>query len=128
MATPRTGRPVGRPKGSKTKIYRPHVEKVLAAIDQTPLAVLIDVMKRHYRAKRFDEAARVASLAAPYVHARLASSTVEVKPSLAQQVVALSDEELAAHVQELERLAGISDLTDEEKAELLGRVKPRGNA
>jgi hypothetical protein len=136
MATPRTGRPhggaragAGRPRGSKTKIYRPHAEKVLAAAGIMPLQVMLDVMRRHHRSRRYNEAARVAAMAAPYVHARLNSTAVTVKRSLAEEVISLSDEELAAHVAELEALAGISsDVSDEEKEELLGRVKPRGNA
>jgi hypothetical protein len=88
-----------------------------------PVQVMLDVMRRHYRSRRFDEAARVAALAAPYVHARLASSTIEVKRSLAEEIVAMSDEELRAHIDELEELAGLSD---EERA--LIRVRVKGHA
>jgi hypothetical protein len=113
----------GRPKGSKTKTYRPHVAKVLAAVALTPLAVLTDVMMQHYRAKRFDDAARVAALAAPYVHARLSATSLEVKPSVAQMIVEMSDEELTEHVRELRELAGLSD-----KDRALVRAKPKGSA
>jgi hypothetical protein len=111
----------GRPRGSKTKIYRPHAEKVLAAIALTPLAILIDVMRRHYEAKHFDEAARVAALAAPYVHPRLASTALTVKPSLFQMFTEASNEELAEFTEEARRTV---DLT---KGGLAG-VKPKGSA
>jgi hypothetical protein len=121
MATPRTGRPhggarpgAGRPKGSKTKIYRPHVEAVLALDGIMPKQVLLDVMRRHYGAQRYDEAARVAAMVAPFCHPRLSNSTVEVKPSLMEYLKMASDEELAA-------------FAEEAKAELAA-VEPKGRA
>ena len=122
MATPRTGRPPGRPKGSKTKVYRPHAEKLMALSGRaTPKDVLLNVMWRHYRARRYDEAARVASLVAPFVHPRLSSSTVEVKPSLREMLLQATDEELAAFAEEADAVADLA------KADL-ARTKPRGSA
>jgi hypothetical protein len=113
----------GRPKGSKTKVYRPHVELVLASEGIMPKQVLLAVMRRHYHADRFDEAARVAAMVAPYIHPRLSSADVTVKPSIARMVFEMSDDELAEHVNELKALVGLSD---EERA--LVRAKPKGSA
>jgi hypothetical protein len=76
-------------------MYRPHVEKVLAAAGIMPVQVMLEVMRRHYRARRFDNAARVASLAAPYVSPRLAATAITVKPSLNELIFQATDEELA---------------------------------
>ena len=118
MATPRTGRPRGRPKGSKTKVYRPHLEKLLAAGGGVlPKDVMLAVMRRHFRAGRYDDAARIAALAAPYIHPRLTATAITVRPRLSE----MSDEELAAFIAEAEQDAGISE-------DKLASVKPRGNA
>lgn len=74
---PRGGKRVnaGRKKGSdgeKSKQRRALVEK---GID--PLAVLLHVMRWHFRARRFDKAAAIAKDAAPYVTPRLAAVTVK---------------------------------------------------
>jgi hypothetical protein len=110
----------GRPKGAKTKIYRPHVEKLVAAGPGIlPKDVMLDVMRRHFKARRYDEAARVASLVAPYVHPRLSCSSVTVRPRLSE----MTDDELRAFVEEAEeevrRLGG---------TEVLSTVKPAGSA
>jgi hypothetical protein len=102
----------GRPRGAKTKIYRPHVERVLATEGIMPRQVLLHVMRRHFEAKRWDEAARVAAMVAPYVHPRLSSMTV--KPTLSEMIAAATDEELAAFAEEAE--AGIAT------------AKPKGHA
>jgi hypothetical protein len=130
MATKRNGRPhggaragAGRPKGSKSRIYKPHVEKLMAARPgMLPKDVTLQVMGQHFEARRFDEAARIAAWAASYVHPRLSCSTVAVHRSIAQQMQAMSDGELAACVKELEEMAGISD------ADELATVRPKGSA
>src|SRR5215831_2415637 len=108
----------GRPRGSKTKIYRPHVEKVLADLGGVlPKQVMLTAMRRRYQAERYDEAARIAAMVAPYIHPRLTSSAITVRPRLSE----MSDEELAAFIEEAERDAGITE--DE-----LASFKPRGTA
>jgi hypothetical protein len=121
----------GRPKGSKSKVYKPHLEKLMALSGgPLPRDVLLAVMRWHFQAKRYAEAVEVAEKVAPFVHPRLTASSVAVKPpSLAQQIVEMSDEELRAHVAELEELAGLSsEATAEAKERVLRKVKPRGNA
>jgi hypothetical protein len=66
----------------------------------SPRDILLDVMRRHYRARRYDEAARVASLVAPYIHPRLTSASMTVRPSLADILAAASDEELCEFAEE----------------------------
>jgi RecJ-like exonuclease len=132
MATPRTGRPVGRPKGSRSKTYSPHrhIEQLVAAGGLSPRDVMLAVMRWHYQEKRYDAAVAVAEKVAVYVHPRLSCGSVTVNPpSLAQQMMEITDDELRAHIRELEELAGVShDTTEEEKEKLLVRVKPRGSA
>ena len=98
-------RNAGRPRGSRTKVYKPHLEKLVAAGGPSPKDILLDVMRRHYRARRYDEAARVASLVAPYIHPRLSCASVAVTPrSVAQQLIEMTDEELQAHIAELKEM------------------------
>jgi hypothetical protein len=118
-----TGRPrggvrpgAGRPKGARSSIYKPHAEKLLAAGGPSPRDVMLDVMRRHYRAKRYDEAARVAGLVAPYIHPRLSSSNVTIKPSLRDMLLQATDEELAEFAEEADLAADLAE------------VKPRGSA
>jgi hypothetical protein len=124
MATKPTGRPhggpragAGRPKGAKTKTYRPHVEKILAAKPGLlPRDVMLDVMRKHYRARRYGQAVEVAALVAPYIHPKLTSSAITMRPRLSE----MTDDELAAIVREAEELS-----LAEGK---LAATKPRGNA
>jgi hypothetical protein len=89
-----------------------------------PRDVLLAVMRLHFRAKRWDAAERTAALAAPYVHPKLQATALTVRPSLAQQVFEMSDEELKDHVAELQKLGGFS-LDDDED---LATAKPKGSA
>ena len=84
-----------------------------------PRDVLLAVMRWHFRAKRYAEAVGVAEKVAPFIHPRLTASTVAVKPSIAQQIAEMSDEELRAHIAELEQIVAEAELAT---------VKPRGNA
>jgi hypothetical protein len=118
----------GRPRGSKSRTYRPHLEKQLqaAGVGILPKDVLLAIMHLHFEAGRWAEAERTAALVAPFIHPKLTASSVAVKPpSIAQQIVEMSDEELREHIAELNQLAGLSLDTDEEE---LAIVKARGSA
>ena len=62
----------GRPVGAATKRTRAVADQA-AAEGLTPLDVLLRAMRDHAAADRWDEASKVAALAAPYVHPRLAA-------------------------------------------------------
>ena len=79
-------------------------------------------MRRHLKARRWDEAERSAIAAAPYMHPKLAATALTVKPSIAQQMMEMTDEELAAANAELEQMLGLSDKDE------LAIVKPKGSA
>jgi hypothetical protein len=111
----------GRPKGSKTKIYRPHVERVLALDGIMPKQVLLHIMREHFAAKRWAAAERTASLIAPYCHPRLSATALTVRPSIAEQMAEMTDDELRESVEEMKRMAG---LTEDD----LSTVKPKGSA
>jgi hypothetical protein len=89
--------------------------------DLSPRDVLLNVMRRHYRVKRYDEAARVASLVAPYIHPRLTATALTVKPSIAEIITSASDEELAEFAEEAERAADLAE-------DRLATVTPKGTA
>lgn len=55
------------------------IAQELIAKGLSPLAVLAFVMEWHFRAERYDEAAEVASKAAPYCHRKLASMEVQAQ-------------------------------------------------
>ncbi len=80
----------GRKPGSKNRKTRER-EALVAAGGTTPLAVMLDCMARHLKARRWAQAAEVARHAAPYVHSRLASvahsGTVGVRLSLVEEIV-----------------------------------------
>ena len=107
----------GRPKGAKSKTLRPTAVERLARDGMLPKEVMLDVMRQHYRAGHLDKAARIAALAAPYIHPRLSAAAITVRPRLSE----MSDEELAAFIAEAEQNAGITEGA-------LAAVKPRGNA
>jgi hypothetical protein len=115
----------GRPKGSKSTIYRPHLRRIAAAGPGIlPKDLMLAVMRRHYRAKRYDQAVAVAALVAPYVHPRLSCSNITVKPSLREVLVQTSDEELTAFIEESEReLAAAPG-----GKEALAAMRAKGNA
>jgi hypothetical protein len=87
----------------------------------SPRDVMLDVMRRHYRARRYDEAARVASMAAPYVHPRLTATALTVKPSLQEMLFSATDEELTACAEEADAAADLAEAD-------LATTKPRGSA
>ncbi len=62
----------GRKKGSATLKTRAVADKA-AAEGITPLEVILEAMRVHHAAKRLDDAAKLASMAAPYIHPRLTS-------------------------------------------------------
>jgi hypothetical protein len=78
-------------------------------------------MRLHFRARRYDEAVAVAEKVAPFIHPRLTASAVTVRPSIAEQLVAMSDDELRESIKEMERMAGITE-------EGLAAAKPKGSA
>src|SRR5262252_3910816 len=63
----------GRKKGAATKKTRAVADADSAKGLIEPLQVLLEVMRRHYDAGRFDEAAEIARHAAPYKHPRLSA-------------------------------------------------------
>lgn len=62
----------GRPKGSTNARTREIAEKA-AAEGIMPLDVMLRAMREHADAGRWDEAAKIAASAAPYLHRRLAA-------------------------------------------------------
>lgn len=83
----------GRPVGAATKKTRA-IADMAAAEGLTPLDVLLKTMRDHAAAERWDDAAKVAALAAPYVHARLAA--VDLKADVGVTTYDVSDEPLSA--------------------------------
>jgi hypothetical protein len=67
----------GRPKGSKNKKTRELLEMARVS-GITPLDVMLYNMRQHFKAKRFDEASNIAVMAAPYVHPKLAATSVSL--------------------------------------------------
>jgi hypothetical protein len=113
----------GRPKGAKSKgPYKPHLEKVLAAgPGMLPKDVMLIVMRRHFKARRYDEAVAVAEKVAPFIHPRLTATALTVQPSIARQVFEMSGEELQDYVKELHELSGLAEQD-------LAKAKPKGSA
>ncbi len=66
----------GRKKGIPNRASISRQAKV-AAEGVTPLDVMLRAMREHFEAKRFDEAAAFAKDAAPYVHPKLATTTLQ---------------------------------------------------
>src|SRR5262249_25437791 len=66
----------GRKPGSATKKTRAIADK---AADEglVPLEVLLDIMRRYYKAEQWKEAAAVAAVAAPFCHPKLTSVTAK---------------------------------------------------
>lgn len=65
----------GKPKGATAKRTQEAVNKALA-IGITPLEVMLEAMKEAYDKKDLKEASNFAKDAAPYVHAKLQSTTI----------------------------------------------------
>ena len=132
----------GRPKGSRNRpkplrpapvvrlrrrrtsgAPRPSRERLAAVVIQgiTPLQCILENMRRHLRRGRWIEAQQSAALAAPYLHPRLSSSNITVKPSLREVFAQASDAELRSFIEENER-----ELANTPEA--LATAKPKGRA
>lgn len=81
----------GRPAGAATKRTRAIADQA-AAGGLTPLDVMLKAMRDHAAADRWDDAAKVAAMAAPFVHPRLAA--VDLKSEGALTVRDISSEPL----------------------------------
>jgi len=74
----------GRKKGTQNKVTKERAEVTKKVIAQaaadgiTPLEVMLTAMRMAWDAQKIDEAVAVARDAAPYMHPRLASSTVKI--------------------------------------------------
>ena len=75
---------------------RPERSRIGSATDGvTPLEMMLKTTRRHYDAGRWDQAAMIARDAPPYVHARLATTTVKgdaAAPLRLEQTMKLLDE------------------------------------
>jgi hypothetical protein len=69
----------------------------------TPLAVLLLAMRHSWHAKAYGMAVKIAEIAAPYCHPRLASADLRVVESLASK----SDDEIEAELRELRAKAAV---------------------
>lgn len=91
----------GRPAGAATKRTRAVADQA-AAEGLTPLDVMLRTMRDHAAAHRWDEASKVAALAAPYVHPRLAAVDMRSEGTLIVNVISAEpmteDEWIAQHV------------------------------
>jgi hypothetical protein len=128
----------GRKPGSKTRsleeriLTRPHVrrrgsgdpiltkkiaDKIIADAvlrGESPLEVMLFTMRWHFVEQRYDDAARVAKDAAPYMHPHLTSTKVEFR-----RPEEMTDDELAAALAAAERIA-------EGDGEPAGGTPPKG--
>lgn len=73
----KTGKPRGRPKGSRNKITSNASARKIA-MRQTPLEFMLDIM--YDETNELHVRMDAAKSAAPYTHARLQSVTVQEKP------------------------------------------------
>lgn len=110
----------GRPKGSKDVVPRQTAARKqsgeglaqsISATGKTPLAIMLEDMARKYEAGDFEGAANRAESCAPYVHARLASTTVTHRDALDD----LSVDELKQLLAHAERAAWLDGDTIEGK-------------
>lgn len=76
----------GRKPGGQNLKSREIADKA-AEEGTTPLEVMLEAMRAHHEAKRFDEAAAIAKDAAPYMHPRLASIDQNVSGTFAYTAV-----------------------------------------
>jgi hypothetical protein len=68
----------GRKRGGKNTRSREIADRA-AALGITPLEVMLDAMRRHHKARRYDKAAAIARDAAPYIHPKLSATQVSGK-------------------------------------------------
>lgn len=59
----------------------------------TPLEVMLRAMREHATAERWDDAAKIAALAAPYIHPRI--SAVDLKSESETVIYQISDEPMS---------------------------------
>lgn len=83
----------GRPAGAVTKRTRAIADRAMAE-GLTPLDVMLRAMREHATAERWDDAAKIAALAAPYMHPRL--SAVDLNSENETVVYQISDEPMSA--------------------------------
>lgn len=103
----------GRQKGTRNRrtyalIETPPEETVqFSASTQLlrPIDVMIFAMRWHFSEKRYDMAADAAARVAPYLHPKLAVSTVNIRKSPAE----MEDDELAAAAREAEIASRAAD-------------------
>jgi hypothetical protein len=74
-----------------------------------PKDVLLAIMHMHFEAGRWGDAERTAALVAPYIHPKLTATALSVRPSIAAQLVEMSDDELRESVREMKRMAGLPE-------------------
>jgi len=86
----------GRKVGSTTKRTREIAELCAASKDLTPLEVMLLAMKNHAEAKQWDDAAKIAEKAAPYMHPRL--SAITHNGTMKFDFSRMSDEELDQYI------------------------------
>jgi hypothetical protein len=83
-----------------------------------PLEVILENMRRHRDAGRWAEAEHSAIAAAPYLHPKLAASTVTMRPSPSD----MTDAELAQWIADAKAAAGIAG-GDRGSGDTAGRTK-----
>jgi hypothetical protein len=93
------GRPKGYPKsgGRQPGTANKRTKEVMAAVESTgmtPLQVMVAIMREAYDAKDHEKALDAASKAAPYIHAKLSSSSVDL--NVKRDIEEYSDAELIA--------------------------------
>jgi hypothetical protein len=121
MAEEQIKRPRGRPPGKRDKsaeayrILKQHELSVSRAVrmdiaKMSPLQVMLHAMSLEAEANRWPNAAKIAKEAAPYVHPRLSSVTMNA--NFKRSIVDLSDEELVAFA-----ATSASDGGDDEEAD-----------
>src|SRR5215472_14730257 len=80
----------GRPKGRKTA-RTVALAEALKAQGETPLEVMLSLMRAYWKEGRYPEAVAIAEKAAPYMHPKLAAVNLSVKP-----ISQMTEEELDA--------------------------------
>lgn len=87
----------GRKKSATTRKTREIADQLAESGEVTPLEMMLEAARRHYKAKRWDEAAAIAKDCAPYIHPRLSSvalnGAVGVRLEIVEEIVeATSDQ------------------------------------
>lgn len=89
-ARPGAGRKVGS-VARKTRELR----WIATEAGVTPLEVMLEAMRAHYKAQRLDEAAAIAKDAAPYIHPRLSSVEYQRKEKPVEELGDIELERIA---------------------------------